>query len=94
MLAKIISLLLGFFLLIKGADILLKGARKFSEITKVPELIVGVVLVGIGTSLPEIILTIKSSLTGNTDFILGNAVGSSICNFLLVLGIACVTKPI
>lgn len=94
MLAKIISLLLGFFLLIKGADILLKGARKFSEITKVPELIVGVVLVGIGTSLPEIILTIKSSLTGNTDFILGNAVGSSICNLLLVLGIACVTKPI
>ena len=94
MAAKIVLLIVGFFLLIKGADLLLKGARKFAEITKVPELIVGILLVSIGTSLPEIILTIKSSLTGNTELILGNAVGSSICNFLLVLGIACITKPI
>ena len=64
-----------FFLLIKGADFLLKGARRFAEITKVPELVVGIVLVGIGTSLPEIILTIKSCLSGNTELILGNAVG-------------------
>ena len=94
MVGKIVILVIGFFLLIKGADFLLKGARKFAEITKVPEIVVGIVLVGIGTSLPEIILTIKSSISGNTDLILGNAVGSSICNFLLVLGIACVTKPI
>lgn len=94
MVEKIIIFVIGFFLLIKGADFLLKGARRFAEITKIPELIVGIVLVSIGTSLPEVILTIKSSLSGNTDLILGNAVGSSICNFLLVLGIACVTKPI
>lgn len=94
MLAKVILLIIGFALLIKGADFLLKGAKRFTSLTNVPELIVGILLVGIGTSLPEIILTIKSSLTGNTDLILGNAIGSSICNFLLVLGIACVTKPI
>ena len=94
MAVNLILLILGFVLLIKGADFLLKGATTFSKITHVPELIVGILLVGIGTSLPEIILTIKSSLSGNTDLILGNAIGSSICNFLLVLGIACVTKPI
>lgn len=59
-----------------------------------PEIIVGILIVALGTSLPEIFLTIKSSLSGNTELILGNAIGSSICNFLLVLGIACVTKPI
>ena len=94
MLVKIIILIIGFILLIKGADFLLKGAKNFTKLTHVPELIVGILIVGIGTSLPEIILTVKSALTGNTDLILGNAIGSSICNFLLVLGIACVTKPI
>lgn len=91
---NLVLLILGFVLLIKGADFLLKGAITFSKITHIPELIVGILLVGIGTSLPEIILTIKSSITGNTDLILGNAIGSSICNFLLVLGIACITKPV
>ena len=91
---QIILLVIGFILLIKGADFLLDGAIKFTKATNVPELIVGILVVAIGTSLPEIILTIKSSLSGNTELILGNAIGSSICNFLLVLGIACVTKPV
>lgn len=94
MITKICLLIIGFALLIIGAELLLKGATMFIKKTKVPEIIVGILIVALGTSLPEIFLTIKSSLSGNTELILGNAIGSSICNFLLVLGIACVTKPI
>ena len=94
MITKICLLIIGFALLIIGAELLLKGATMFIKKTKVPEIIVGIFIVALGTSLPEIFLTIKSSLSGNTELILGNAIGSSICNFLLVLGIACVTKPI
>lgn len=94
MITKICLLIIGFALLIIGAELLLKGATLFTKKTKVPEIIVGIFIVALGTSLPEIFLTVKSSLTGNTELILGNAIGSSICNFLLVLGIACVTKPI
>lgn len=94
MITKICLLIIGFALLIIGAELLLKGATMFTKKTKVPEIIVGIFIVALGTSLPEIFLTIKSSLSGNTELILGNAIGSSICNFLLVLGIACVTKPI
>lgn len=94
MITKICLLIIGFALLIIGAELLLKGATMFTKKTKVSEIIVGIFIVALGTSLPEIFLTIKSSLSGNTELILGNAIGSSICNFLLVLGIACVTKPI
>lgn len=94
MITKICLLIIGFALLIIGAELLLKGATMFTKKTKVPEIIVGIFIVALGTSLPEMFLTVKSSLSGNTELILGNAIGSSICNFLLVLGIACVTKPI
>lgn len=60
----------------------------------ISEILIGIVIVGIGTSLPEIIITIKSAITGNTDLILGNAIGSSICNLLLVMGIASLCSPI
>lgn len=56
-------------------------------------MLIGIVLVGIGTSLPEIIVTVNSSLKGESDIILGNAIGSSICNILLVVGIAGVIRP-
>lgn len=56
-------------------------------------MLIGIVLVGIGTSLPELIVTINSSLKGESDIILGNAIGSSICNILLVIGIAGIIRP-
>lgn len=94
MLPIIILMIIGFALLIKGADWLLKGAIGIAKKSHISEILIGIVIVGIGTSLPEIIITIKSAITGNTDLILGNAIGSSICNLLLVMGIASLCSPI
>ena len=94
MFINIILMAIGFVLLVKGADWLLKGAIGIAKKSHISEILIGIVIVGIGTSLPEIIITIKSAITENTDMILGNAIGSSICNLLLVIGIASVCSPI
>lgn len=90
---QILLMIIGFGLLIKGADWLLKGAIEIAKKSHISEILIGIVIVGIGTSLPEIIITFKSATSGNTDIILGNAIGSAICNLLLVVGIASLCSP-
>lgn len=90
---NIIVMIIGFIFLVKGADFVVKGAVGLSKRLNLSEMLIGIVLVGIGTSLPELIVTIDSSLKGQSDIILGNAIGSSICNILLVLGIAGIIRP-
>lgn len=87
-------LILGFFLLVKGADFIVKGATNLAKKMKISEMIIGILIVGIGTSLPEIIITIRSALLGKSDIVIGNGIGSSICNILLVVGIASICKPV
>lgn len=93
MLQNIIIMIIGFILLVKGADFVVKGAVGLSKRLNLSEMLIGIVLVGIGTSLPEIIVTVNSSLKEESDIILGNAIGSSICNILLVVGIAGIIRP-
>ncbi len=93
MIQNIIILIIGFVLLVKGADFVVKGAVGLSVRLNLSEMLIGIVLVGIGTSLPELVVTVDSSLKGQPDIILGNALGSSICNILLVIGIAGVIRP-
>lgn len=93
MLQNVIIMIIGFVLLVKGADFVVKGAVGLSKRLKLSEMLIGIVLVGIGTSLPEIIVTVDSSIKGEVDIILGNAIGSSICNILLVIGIAGIIRP-
>lgn len=93
MIQDIIVMIIGFVFLIKGADFVVKGAVGISKRLNLSEMLVGIVLVGIGTSLPEIIVTITSSLKGEADIILGNAIGSSICNILFVIGLAGFVRP-
>lgn len=93
MIQNIIVMIIGFVFLVKGADFVIKGAVGISKRLNLSEMLVGIVLVGIGTSLPEAIITIDSSLKGESDIILGNAIGSSICNILLVIGIAAMIRP-
>ena len=93
MLQNIVIMVIGFVLLVKGADFVVKGAVGLSKRLNLSEMLIGIVLVGIGTSLPEIIVTITSSLKGESDIVLGNAIGSSICNILLVLGLAAFIRP-
>lgn len=94
MLNQIIFMIIGFVLLVKGADFVVKGAGNIAKRFHLSEVLIGILIVGIGTSLPEIIITIESSKIGNSDIIIGNSIGSSICNLLLVIGIASVCNPL
>ena len=87
-------LIIGFILLVKGADYIVKGATGLAKKFKISEMIIGILIVGIGTSLPEIIITIRSAIIGKSDIVIGNGIGSSICNILLVVGIASICKPV
>lgn len=90
----IFLLIIGFILLIKGADFIVRGATDLAKKMHISEMVIGILIVGIGTSLPEILITIKSAMMGKPDIVIGNGVGSSICNILLVVGIASICKPV
>ena len=90
----IFLLIIGFILLIKGADFIVRGATDLAKKMHISEMVIGILIVGIGTSLPEILITIKSAMMGKPDIVIGNGIGSSICNILLVVGIASICKPV
>lgn len=94
MFIKILILIFGFVLLISGANGLVIGASNIAKRFHVPEILIGLTIVALGTSLPELVVTIVSSANNSTDIIVGNVIGSNICNLLLVLGIIAVLKPI
>ncbi|HIH31804.1 TPA: calcium/sodium antiporter [Candidatus Woesearchaeota archaeon] len=87
-------LVAGLILLIQGADWLLEGAASLAKKFNIHKLIVGLTIVALGTSLPELFVTIAGSISGNSDIILGNLVGSSIANILLILGIGAMIYPL
>lgn len=90
----IIYIILGFTLLISGANLLVKGASNIAKRFNVPEILIGLTIVALGTSAPELIVTITSGTKGAGDLIIGNAIGSNLCNLLLILGLSSVIKPI
>lgn len=87
-------IIVGFILLIKGADFLVKGASNIAKKFKIPEIVIGLTIVSIGTSLPELFISITSALEGYSDMSVGNVVGSNIANLLLILGFTAIIKPI
>lgn len=91
---QIILLIVGFVILIKGADIFVDGASATAENFKVPKMLIGLTIVAFGTSAPEFAVSTKSLLSGNTDMLLGNVIGSNILNILLILGVASMVKPL
>lgn len=94
MVSKIFLMIIGFFLLVKGADFVVKGASSIAKKFHLSQILIGIVIVGIGTSLPEIIVTIEATKVGTQDIIIGNSIGSCICNLLLVTGITSVCSPL
>lgn len=88
MVVNILLLILGFILLIKGADFFVDGASNFAQNLKIPKIIIGLTIVAFGTSAPELAVSIKANLSGSSDIVLGNVVGSNIMNILLILGIS------
>ena len=86
-------LIVGFALLIKGADFFVDGASSVAGIMKVPSVIVGLTIVSIGTSCPEAAVSISAGISGNADISLGNVIGSNIFNSLLIVGTSAVVAP-
>ena len=93
MVIQIIFIILGFILLVKGADILVEGSSAVAKKVNIPEIIIGLTIVSIGTSMPEIFVSITSILRGYEDMSIGNIIGSNICNLLLILGISALIRP-
>lgn len=93
-LADIVLIALGFFALIVGADFLVNGASGIAKKFHIPEIIIGLTIVSIGTSLPELFVSTKSAIEGYVDMSIGNVVGSNICNLLLILGLSALINPI
>lgn len=87
-------LIIGFLLLIKGADYLLDAALNISKLYKVPSVIIGLTLVAFGTSLPELSVSILASTYSNTGITLGNVIGSNIFNLLMIVGSAGVVQTL
>ncbi len=87
-------LILGFVLLIKGADFLVDGASSIAKRVGISDLIIGLTIVSFGTSAPELVVNLISSLQGEGDIAVGSIVGSNISNILLILGISAMIYPL
>lgn len=94
MIENIIILILGFILLVKGADFLVNGASSIAKKLKIPTLVIGLTIVAVGTSMPELVVSTFSAIEGHSDIAMGNIVGSNLSNLLLILGICAVMKPL
>ena len=85
---NIISLIIGFILLIKGADLFVDSASGIAKRFGIPSLIIGMTIVAMGTSAPELSVSITSAMKGLNDMSIANVVGSNIFNTLMILGVS------
>ncbi len=84
----------GFYLLIKGADILVEGASSLAKRLKISDLVIGLTIVAFGTSAPELAVNISASYKGQTDIAISNVLGSNIANILLILGVSSIIRNV
>ena len=91
---SILYLVGGMVLLIKGADFFVDGASKIAKMIKIPNLVIGLTLVSIGTSAPEFAVSLTASLQGANDLSFGNIVGSNIFNTFVVIGVSSIFTPL
>ncbi|MDN4166650.1 calcium/sodium antiporter [Cytophagales bacterium LB-30] len=94
MLLSLVLIVIGFVLLIKGADFLVSGASSLAKKANISELTIGLTVVALGTSAPELVVNLISSVNGHTDVVFGNIIGSNIFNIFLILGVAGVIYPL
>lgn len=94
MFLQFLLLIIGFILLIKGADIFIDGASSTAQNFKVSKMLIGLTIVAFGTSAPELAVSLKALSVGSTDMVLGNVIGSNITNGLLILGVSVIIRGI
>lgn len=91
---SILKLVIGFLLLVKGADFFVDGASSVAKRFRIPAVVIGLTIVAFGTSAPELAVSISAALKGSNDIAIGNVVGSNIFNTLVVLGVSAAITPI
>lgn len=89
-----VFLIIGFIILIKGADLLVDGSASIAKKLNISNIVIGLTIVAFGTSAPEFIVNIFASINGNSEIAIGNILGSNIANILLILGISAVIFPL
>ena len=94
MLISLVLLVTGFIVLVKGGDLLVGGASSIAKHFNVSELVIGLTIISLGTSAPELLVNIFAAVEGKSGIALGNVFGSNICNTLLILGVAGMVAPI
>jgi cation:H+ antiporter len=94
MVLPILLIVVGFALLIKGADFMVDGAASLARRLGVSSLVIGLTVVAFGTSAPELVVSLIASVQGSNDITLGNLLGSSISNILLILGVSAAIYPL
>ena len=91
---QIIWLLVGLGLIVLGADWLVDGASSIARKAGVSEFVIGLTIVGFGTSCPELVVSLTGALEGNADIAIGNVIGSNIFNVLFILGLTALICPV
>ena len=91
---NIVFIAIGFFMLMLGAQWLVDGASTFARKYHIPEIIIGLTIVSIGTSMPELMVSLTSAIGGHADISIGNVIGSNLCNLMLILGITSLIVPL
>jgi len=89
-----LQLIGGIAVLLAAAEVFIRGAVSLAKILRLPPLVIGMTVVAIGTSAPELMVTLDAVLTGAPGLALGNVIGSNIANVLLILGVSCLFSPI
>lgn len=87
-------LILGFLLLVKGADFFVDGSSSVAKLLKVPSIVIGLTVVAFGTSMPELSVSVTAALRGSNDLAVSNVLGSNIFNLLVVLGCCSIIRPV
>ena len=91
---QLLLLVLGFVMLVKGADLFVDGASGIATKFGIPQMVIGLTIVAMGTSAPEAAVSITAAFAGNADITIGNIVGSNVLNILIILGISSLVYPL
>lgn len=94
MITAIVLIMVGLVLLVAGGELLVRGASRLAAVVGISPLVIGLTVVAFGTSAPELAVSIKASLGGQTDIAVGNVVGSNIFNVLFILGVSALIAPL
>ena len=94
MILRILILVAGLVLIVMGADYLVEGASAIARKVGISEFVIGLTIVGFGTSCPELVVSLTGAFQGNSDVSIGNVVGSNIFNSLLILGLTALISPV